>query len=107
MHYPGLVFLKRDKAIITSVGISENKKALPIRKYSPPTKLIPNKIAKLAPSAAPADTPNVKGLANGFLNNTCISAPAIARLSPASTAIEIRGSRIFKIMVEAVSLTIK
>jgi hypothetical protein len=50
-----------------------------------------------APSAAPEETPKVKGLAKGFRKRVWYSAPTLARPPPTSTAKSTRGTRNSKI----------
>ena len=53
----------------------------------------PTATAAMAPRAAPADTPTRPGSASGLPREPCISAPAIARPDPTSSAITTRGAR--------------
>src|ERR671919_2173733 len=52
--------------------------------------------ASIAPSAAPADTPNVNGVASGFLSSACSTTPDAASVDPTSAPASTRGSRAMK-----------
>ena len=53
----------------------------------------PRAIAILAPQAAPAEMPRVKGSASGLRNTPCNAAPAIARAPPHRVARHTRARR--------------
>jgi len=55
-------------------------------------------IARAAPKAAPWETPRVNGEASGLRITFCITAPAIPREAPATTAATARGRRMFPMM---------
>ena len=53
-------------------------------------------IASIAPSAAPADTPSVNGVASGLRSSPWKTTPAVARVEPTSAPASVRGSRAMK-----------
>ena len=56
----------------------------------------PNVIASIAPSAAPADTPSVNGVASGLRSSPWKTTPADASIAPTSAPASVRGSRAMK-----------
>ncbi len=56
----------------------------------------PNVMARMAPSAAPAETPSVSGAASGFRKSACSTAPAVARVAPTRAPAITRGRRATK-----------
>jgi hypothetical protein len=53
-------------------------------------------ITRIAPSAAPAETPSVKGVASGFRRSACMTTPAEASVAPTTAPDRTRGSRATK-----------
>src|SRR5687767_13632233 len=49
------------------------------------------KIASVAPSDAPAETPSVSGAASGFRKSACSTVPAVASAAPTTTPDSTRG----------------
>jgi len=58
---------------------------------------------KAAPKAAAWAMPRVNGDARGFLKTDCITAPALARPAPATTAVRVCGSLMFQ-MINSICL---
>ena len=56
----------------------------------------PAAITSIAPSAAPADTPSVKGVARGLRSSACSTTPGAASVAPTMAAASTRGSRATK-----------
>ncbi len=52
--------------------------------------------ASIAPSAAPADTPRVNGVASGFLSSACSTTPEAASAEPTRAPASTRGRRATK-----------
>ena len=50
----------------------------------------------MAPSAAPADTPSVNGVASGLRSSACSTTPEAASVAPTRAAASTRGSRATK-----------
>ncbi len=57
---------------------------------------VPKVIASIAPSAAPADTPSVNGVASGLRSSACSTTPAAASVAPTSAPASVRGRRATK-----------
>ena len=53
-------------------------------------------IASIAPSAAPAETPSVNGVASGLRSSPWKTTPAVASVEPTSAPASVRGSRAMK-----------
>ena len=53
-------------------------------------------IASIAPSAAPAETPSVNGVASGLRSSPWKTTPALASMAPTSAPASTRGSRATK-----------
>jgi len=61
--------------------------------------LNPSSIADNAATAAPPETPMMKGSASGLRSKTCINTPASASTPPAAKAVSVRGRRSSKTSV--------
>ena len=87
--------------IIMNTTIKENKKAFAtIANSGMLTTEKPTTIAKADPSAAPEDTPNVKGETNGLPKQPCMRAPAVAKAIPPIIAINILGNLSSQMMLD-------
>ena len=53
----------------------------------------PRTITRIAPNEPPAETPNVKGVAKGFLSKACKTTPDVASAAPTSAPAITRGIR--------------
>ena len=50
-----------------------------------------NVMTRIAPSAAPADTPSVNGVASGLRSSACMTTPAAASVAPTTAPVSTRG----------------
>ena len=66
----------------------------------------PNVMARMAPSAEPAETPSVNGVARGLRNSACKTTPAEASAAPTTAPANIRGKRATK-KIWASTLSVK